>query len=234
MSPSKHGCFVTATGTDAGKTLISVALIHALRAAGWQVCAVKPIETGCNPLPQDAIALAEACGRPQLATNQEFYRAKAPLAPAAAAILEVHDPPQAAALATACYACVEPGDFLLVEGAGGVLVPINDFETIVDIMAALGLPAIVIAIDTLGTLSHTLCALEALQKRSIPIAAVLLNQPTAPLSPRLADSSASNQALLQARLSVPVLEVTHITSKPSDEQAAATLVDLGLLKLLGA
>ena len=74
MSPSKHGCFVTATGTDAGKTLISVALIHALRAAGRQVCAVKPIETGCDPLPQDAIALAEACGRPQLATNQEFWR----------------------------------------------------------------------------------------------------------------------------------------------------------------
>lgn len=225
------GCFVTATGTDAGKTLISLALVAALRRIGQQVRALKPVETGCQPEAKDAERLAQACGAPALAHDPAFYRAVDPLAPAAAARTQGPPTPPLASLAGACLKQRGKDHFLLVEGAGGLLVPYDLTTTMADLGHALNLPILLIAPDVLGTLSHTLCAYEAAQRRHLKVLGVVLNRGANPDESALASGDASNQTLLAERMPVPVLRFPCCASEvPSDLADAAA--QCGLLALL--
>lgn len=167
--------FITGTGTGVGKTHFTCALARAATHAGLRCAAVKPMETGCSPHAEDANALAHACSRPELATHPGFYRARRPLAPYAATLMG--EPPLALeSLIAATVDALDGSDFGLVEGAGGILVPLDAERTVADLIDALELPTLIVARDGLGVLSSTLTAVEAATRRGLPITAVVLSQ----------------------------------------------------------
>jgi dethiobiotin synthetase len=223
------GLFISATGTASGKTFITRALAGALRRSGRRPAALKPVETGVQPDPLDAIALAGACGLPHLAGVPGLYRASLPLAPYAAAIETRTPPPDIAALVTRIHelAISVRADCLLVEGAGGLLVPLDATRTLADLAAELALPLLIVARDELGVLSSALTCIESARARRLRIAAVILNacepHPTDP-SPR------TNARILRERLDVPVL--TFPRSIDDDDALADAAERLGLPGLL--
>lgn len=203
------GAFITGTGTGVGKTFVTMRLCELLRASGGQPIALKPIETGVDEVAEDAHSLARASGRSADAWTEGFYRANLPVAPWAAT-LAGETAPDLDGLVRAVRRVLEeaPDDAIaLVEGAGGPLVPLNETKTVADFCAALGLPAVLVARDCLGTLSHTLSAYESLRAREIRILAVVLN--------RFGDADASqehNQKILAKLLPVPVVNTETLFS----------------------
>lgn len=170
--------FVTATGTDIGKTFVTAGLIRHLRSAGKHPRAFKPIVSGferANASGSDPGVLLEAIG--ETITDESLnrispWRYAAPLSPDMAAAREGKSL-DFDAIVAACRA--QSGDPLFIEGVGGVMVPLDARHTVLDLMAALKLPLIVVSGNYLGTLSHTLTALEALRARDLAIAALVVN-----------------------------------------------------------
>lgn len=226
----RSGCFVSATSTEVGKTVVSRALARALRLRGRQVAAIKPLETGCQPDPLDALALARACGRPPLAHAPGLYRAGPPLSPRAITLRGAAPPPEPQALATAILNAAAEHDFLLVEGAGGLRVPLGPDHDIADIARVLHLPLLLVAPDRLGVLSHVLTACDSAASRQLRVAAVILNPPTAPSEDD--DSADDNHLILAERLDTPVLRFPHVPDV-EDDDALAAVVPEALLASLG-
>lgn len=177
------GVFVTGTGTDIGKTYIATGLIRSLRSRGYAVRAFKPVVTGltaASAQSSDCAALLEALGEPVSDRTIEAvspWRYAAPLAPAMAAALEGRRLDFTAVAAfTAALRNTSADAFTVVEGLGGVMVPLDDEHTVLDLLSAAALPALLVAGTYLGALSHALTALEALVARGIPLAAVVVNE----------------------------------------------------------
>ena len=169
------GAFVTATGTGTGKTWLATALTKAAVQRGKQVAAIKPIETGVDPEPLDALSLARACGDESLAHAEGLYRAKEPLAPYA---VEKRGGPAVGSIrmiAKRVRELAKGAEYAIVEGAGGVLVPLDGKHTIADLAASLDLSTVLVARNALGVLSYTLTAVEALRKRNVSVHAIVLN-----------------------------------------------------------
>lgn len=172
--------FVAGTGTDLGKTHIACALLRAARARGLTVDAFKPVVSGFDPeAPRisDPARLAAALGRPDAWAEVSPRRYRVPLAPNLAARLEG----EALVLADLVADCrtwldARKPDLCLVEGAGGVMSPMTDDATNLDLMTALALPVLLIAGSYLGTASHLLTALEVLRARGLTIAAVVVSE----------------------------------------------------------
>jgi len=161
-----RGVFVTGTDTGVGKTVVAACLARAWQAGYW-----KPVQTGMVTGDDDTNTVVTLAGVPAEHVYPPAYALRAPLSPHAAAELEdiritvdAIVPPQTA----------HP---LVVEGAGGLLVPLNDREFMIDLMAKLALPILLVARSTLGTINHTLLSLAALRSRGLPIAGVVLNGP---------------------------------------------------------
>ncbi|MEM8937457.1 MAG: dethiobiotin synthase [Pseudomonadota bacterium] len=175
--------FVTGVGTEIGKTYVSCALLKAKRAEGAKVRAVKPLMSGFDPddiESSDAGQLIQACGLNVNADTladvcaHSFVPPVAPNLAARQAGVSLED----GAILQFIRARLASDAFTLVEGAGGVLSPVTDTLNHAGLIAALNLPAIVVGANYLGAISHTLSALEALDKRGIPIAAMVVSQPT--------------------------------------------------------
>lgn len=222
-----RGLFISSTGTHAGKTFVTRGLAAAMHARGRRVVALKPLETGLGePERSDAFALARACGRPELADYPGFYRAKSPLAPYAAHLEGEPATPQVRSLVDAVHHAARGSEFALVEGAGGLLVPLDRRQNMADLTAALGLPLVLVAPNKLGVLSHTLTAAECARARGIELRALVLVDPE---DPTREPSMRTNAKILDERLGTPVFEFPWVAD--SDEalaQAANTsaLVDL--------
>jgi dethiobiotin synthetase len=172
--------FVAGTGTDLGKTHIACALLRAARARGFSVDAFKPVVSGFDPdAPEtsDPARLAAALGRPNAWTEISPRRYRAPLAPNLAARLE-GDSLAMADLIADCRIWLETRgtDLALVEGAGGVMSPMTDDATNLDLMTALALPVLLVAGSYLGTASHLLTALEVLRARGLTVAAIVISE----------------------------------------------------------
>lgn len=189
-----RGFFVTATGTGAGKTTLTASLARTLRAERISVAALKPIETGVDPIAADARALADASGDPSLADDPRWYRARLPAAPYAAT-LEGEPPVDVARLVDGARDRARDR-IALVEGAGGLLVPLDREHTIADLARALGLPLILVAPDRLGVLSDTLAIVAAARAHDLAIAALVLNQ----TSPDVDASVRTNARILAERV----------------------------------
>ena len=194
------GYFVTGTGTGEGKTFVTRGLARHARRLGVDVAALKPIETGVAPDPLDAIAIARAAGRPELAHLPGLYRVPPPVAPFTATLRGEPPVPPNAALREGVLGVT--ADLLLVEGAGGVLVPLDQERSVADLTANLGPPAILVARNALGVMSHTRAAFEALSHRAIPVAAVVLTE-HGPSD----ESQRDNLSVLAALLPAPVVRV---------------------------
>ncbi len=190
------GCFVTGTDTGVGKTLVSCALIAELRARGFEVGAIKPIETGVGPDgPLDAIALRDAAGTGdtlELVCPQQFAL---PAAPNVAAHAEARDV-DLAAIEAAFRRIADGRDFIIAEGAGGLLVPIRDGYTMADLARELGLPLLIVARAALGTINHTRLTLEAAATRNLLVVGVVISHAAGELSA----ADASNLGALRAEL----------------------------------
>ena len=172
--------FVTGTGTDIGKTYVSCALIRALRTKGAVVDAFKPVVSGFDPrdaATSDPARLAAALGAPGDVFRIAPRRYRAPLSPNIAARLEGDTLSLDDMVIDAVARAAEVRDgLLLVEGAGGVMSPLTDGETNLDMIAALGAPVLLVAGSYLGTISHVLTALVALRAAKVPVAAVVMSE----------------------------------------------------------
>ena len=220
------GCFVTATGTSAGKTWMARGLARALVRSGRPVAALKPIETGCTPDPSDAVALARACAQPALAFAPGLYRAPQPLAPHAVWLETGAPPPDLVPLARLTHTLAGDGEFVLVEGAGGLLTPVDAAHTLADFALALALPLVLVAPDALGVISHVLTAIESARARRLRVIAVVLcTHGTSADDP----SRRTNRHILGERLQVPVLAFERCPD--ADDALADAAERCGLLAL---
>lgn len=174
--------FITSTGTGIGKTFITAALVRQVRALGKSVAAYKPVMTGAGDGPiesSDAAILLRALGLPASFANLERiapWAFKAPLAPSMAARLEGQKIDFNALVRFGHDAMAETKDVVLIEGIGGVMAPLTEKQTVLDWIEELGIEAILVTGSYLGTLSHTLTALDVLQHRKIPVFAVIVNE----------------------------------------------------------
>jgi dethiobiotin synthetase len=174
--------FVTATGTDIGKTFVMRGLIRALRGRGRAVAALKPIMSGFEPAEaagSDSGLLLAALGRPvtmEAIAQVSPWRFALPLAPDMAAAREGRRLDYAAMLGFCGAAMAEHREALLIEGAGGVMSPVDHEHTVLDWIAALRLPLILVAGSYLGTISHTLTALDAVARRDLTVVSVVISQ----------------------------------------------------------
>ena len=213
------GAFITATGTGVGKTWLASALTTACVQRGKKVAAIKPIETGVDPDPLDAIELARACHDESLAHAEGLYRAKEPLAPYS---VEKRGGPSVGslrALAKRVRELARDADYAIVEGAGGVLVPLDRDHTIADLAAQMDLQTVVVARNELGVLSYTLTAVEALRKRNVSVRAIVLNHVDRSRSKDLSRSS-NAEVLTDLLPRIPVLRAPRVQS-PADLVDAA-------------
>ena len=172
--------FVTASGTDVGKTFVTLRLIDELTAAGYRVRALKPVASGfdsTNLGVSDTGAFLHAQGLEATAANLDAvspWRFAAPLSPDMAAAREQRAVPFAA-LVDFCRAPRDT-DVTLIEGIGGVMVPLDDTHTVLDWVVALDAPALLVVGSYLGTLSHSLTAAAALRTGGARVAGVIVSE----------------------------------------------------------
>ncbi|MCD6294698.1 MAG: dethiobiotin synthase [Deltaproteobacteria bacterium] len=163
------GIFVTGTGTGVGKTMVSAILAAGLSARYW-----KPIQSGLGEK-TDTAWVRETTGLPSNYFYPETYQFRFPLSPHVAAArdgiqidLESMNLPQA------------PGGRLIVEGAGGIMVPLNEDYLMLDLMKKLAIPILLVAESGLGTINHTLLSLDRLKNHSLQVLGVVMNGPLNP------------------------------------------------------
>jgi len=229
------GLFVTGTDTGVGKTMVARALLHCARRRGLRPVPFKPVETGCDPEPEDARALWEAAGQPIPLAAVCPFALRMPAAPLLAAqeqgiAISVDDLVRRATHAAA------GGDFLLVEGAGGLLVPYAPGATAADLAARLALPILIVARTALGTVNHTALTVREAARAGLEIAGLILSRATTDAGPQ----ERGNDALIAATCGVtplgtlPYLEDGH--RRDIDALAAALTSSIGeqaLARLLG-
>jgi dethiobiotin synthetase len=174
--------FVTSSGTGVGKTLVMEALVSQLRRAGRRVRAVKPVVSGFEaerPEGSDPARILAALGEdptPATVDRVSPWRFAAPLSPDVAAAREGRAI-DFDRLVEFCRAGRDGAeDDLLIEGIGGVMVPLTDRHTVLDWIAALGTPAVLVAGSYLGALSHALTAAAVLERRGVEIAGLVVSE----------------------------------------------------------
>ena len=203
-----RGLFVAGAHTDVGKTHVACALIRAARARGWRVEAQKPVVSGFDPAdwtasdPGRLLAALDVAPTPEALDAISPWRFAAPFSPPMAARREGRSL-DLDAIAGFCRAGLSASraDLVVVEGVGGLMSPLTDTATGLDLMAALGLPAVLVGGGYLGAISHTLTALEAARARGVTIAAVVISETADPQAPDFRQTVADTARLAR----VPVL-----------------------------
>ena len=174
--------FVTATGTDIGKTFVTAGLIRYIRQSNQPVAALKPVVSGYDPSvveTSDPAVLLRALGRPVSAEEVEKiapFRFRAPLSPDLAAAREGRAIEFEGLLAFTREAMAAHTGLLFIEGVGGIMVPLDARRTVLDWMAELKLPVLLVVGGYLGTISHTLTALDVLARRKLAITAMVVSE----------------------------------------------------------
>lgn len=212
--------FVTGTGTDIGKTYLSAAILRALTDRGMTVEVSKPVVSGfdpASPAGSDPAELLTALGQPvtpKTLAKVSPWQYRAPLSPPLAARLEGQRLDFREVLEH-CRDRVAAGAPLLIEGAGGVMSPLSDDSTMLDLAAGLSLPVLLVAGSYLGTISHTLTALLALRSAGVGVLAVAVSE-----SLDAPDLDETVQSLIRLEPEAPVIPLRR------NERAPARLVDL--------
>jgi dethiobiotin synthetase len=207
--------FVTGTDTGVGKTQVSCALLSLMRDAGLAPQGFKPYESGCASLntPSDALAMREAAGSTLGVDALCPHRFRAPLAPGIAAARLGKEPDFRVTLAA--WKRLK-GGAVVVEGAGGLFVPVDARRDVVDLIRAFRLPVVLVARAGLGTLNHVALSLEALASREVSVRAVVLSRgvPGRDLAER------DNRRYLESRHGVEVLgPVPYVADARRRQQA---------------
>lgn len=207
------GLFVTATDTEVGKTVVACAIAQQLRRQqpGWTIGVSKPIATGCRQdreglVSEDAEALAHFadCRQPLQVINPLRYRPA--VAPAVAAE-QTGIAPDIRELSRSLAVLDRCSDALIIEGIGGILVPITDRHTVLDLLGAVGYPVLVVTRATLGTLNHTTLTIRQLRAAGCRIAGLVINQYEADVAIQDDQSVATNRQWLEKLTGTSVLAV---------------------------
>jgi dethiobiotin synthetase len=177
--------FVTGIDTDSGKTLVSAILCEALKADYW-----KPVQAG---LPRDADTVKNLITNSQTEIHPETFLLKTPASPHSAASIDgvninLHD-----------FILPKTKNTLIIEGAGGCLVPLNDKDFIIDLMQHLAAEVILVADLYLGSINHTMLTVEALNRRKIKIKGIIFNGEPNPASEEIILKHASLPCLLRIK-----------------------------------
>jgi len=204
--------FITGTGTDIGKTFVVTALIQHFRNRKEPVGALKPVVTGFDPIrpeTSDSGQLLAALGR--AVTSDEIVRVSpwrfaAPLSPDLAAAREGRTLDFDQLVDFSRKATCEHSGKLLIEGIGGIMVPLDGRHTVLDWMSALKVPLLLIAGSYLGSISHTLTCLDVLKRRELSVRAVVVNE-TPGSTVTVAETIASVARLVQP---TPVLALSRV------------------------
>jgi len=201
-----NGIFITATDTEVGKTFVSFLIARGAIDAGINASVIKPVATGgrmvCGELVSpDALFLRKHLPLrvPYAALNPVCLQA--PLAPYPAAAIE-RKPVRPQRLIRAVRAAQEQCDFLVVEGIGGVDVPITKTYWVRDLIRDVGLPALVVARAALGTINHTLLTVRELARSGVDVAGIVINQTQ---RDRKGLAEKTNRAVIEEIAGVPVL-----------------------------
>jgi dethiobiotin synthetase len=220
--------FVTGTGTEVGKTFVAAALVRHLRSAGENVDAIKPVVSGFDPAApaaSDPGILLAALGKP--ATLEEIdrvapWRFAAAMSPDLAAARER----RSIGFETLVDFCrkrdMESPGTLIIEGVGGVMVPLDETHTVLDWMTALRFPVLLVAGSYLGTFSHTLTALHVLARRNLDIRAVIVSE-SANGGASLEETVATISRFADA---IDVIGVPRLRDDPSAHPAFARIAQL--------
>jgi len=199
--------FITATGTDVGKTQIVASLVRQFRDMGRSVEAIKPIVSGYDPAQaaaSDTGILISAMAlpfSPESIDRVSPWRFRAALSPDLAARQEERTIDVDAVVAFCQNAISQRSDVLLIEGVGGIMVPLDGHRTILDVMMALQLPLILVTGSYRGAISHTLTALDSLFRRDMNVLATIVSETAG--SPLALDDVVSSIA----RFTAPVIGV---------------------------
>jgi dethiobiotin synthetase len=219
--------FITGTGTDVGKTFIAAALIRYLRGAGRTVDAIKPVVSGFDPAQaatSDPGVLLAALGlepRGEHLDRISPWRFAKPLSPDLAAQAEGRTV-DFRALVKLCQDLPSRNKDVLIEGVGGIMVPLDRTHTVLDWMTALRVPVLLVAGSYLGTISHTLTALHVLAQRRLDIAGVVVSESTTP------GASLDDTVATIARFAQPI-EVIGVPRLASDAVAHPSIARIAEL-----
>jgi dethiobiotin synthetase len=178
MQPFK-GLFVTGTDTGVGKTVISTSLVRLARRRGVNAVGIKPVETGCDWKagvlhPEDGALLTAASDNEISLDEVTPFRFSLPASPARAAAMEGRKL-MLADIVAHISAIAESAEMVIVEGAGGLMVPIQENLMMIDMVERLGFPVVLVARMRIGTINHTLLSVSALEARSLGIAGIVLS-----------------------------------------------------------
>lgn len=226
--------FVTGTDTDAGKTVATLVLLHAFKQQGLQTVALKPLAAGCEEI-DGQLRNADALQLQQAATVQLPYEQVNPIAlkdavaPHIAASREGRRLQVGRIAGLVRGALMTPADVLLVEGAGGWYVPLNEREALADLAKDLRIPVILVVGMRLGCLNHAILSARAIQLDGLRIAGWIANVvPSSHGSPMGGAELDANVAILQSMLSAPCLGVIPY-SQPLDPASLSGALKTELL-----
>ena len=162
--------FITGIGTEIGKTVVSAIVTEYLQADYW-----KPVQSGDLHW-TDTMKVQSLVSNTKSVFHPERHRLNAPLSPHASAALD------GVQIKLSDFTIPVTSNHLVVEGAGGLMVPLNEHEVLLDLIQQLQIPVILVSRNYLGSINHTLLSFEALQQRNIPIAGIVFNGEPNPAS----------------------------------------------------
>ena len=197
---------ITGTDTGVGKTMVGCALGFAMKVRGLRVGVMKPAETGCKEeagelMPNDAVTLRASASAIHPLEIICPYRYRSPLAPAAAARADSLPPPEPARIIELFERISADSDVVLVEGAGGIAVPLTWDFNFADLAAALGLELILVVANRLGCLNSTLLSIDYAIRRRLRVAGYILND----AEPANSAAAQTNAESLKRLTDVPAL-----------------------------
>ncbi len=212
--PSLFSLFITGTDTGVGKTMVTAGLAHLLRSRGIDVGVMKPVASGCSPatnreqedlVSDDTLCLIQAAGVDDALEVVTPIALREPLSPHMAAVLEQRELTRESVCRTTRenFAILSKRhDWVLVEGVGGIMVPLAHDFLVADLARELELPILIIAADRLGVINHTLLTIEVARARGLKILGIVLNRVHA-----ADDSCSTNAEAIRMVTDVPILAI---------------------------
>ncbi len=202
------GFFITGTDTGVGKTYVASGLISAMIKKGLTVSPFKPVESGCRMrkgelIPSDTVSLMKVSHIQESINTINPYRLKHALAPSVAAEIE-NVRINKKTILSAFKRLADRYDITIVEGAGGLMVPVYRKYLVIDIAKDLNLPIIIVSRPGLGTINHTLLTIEAAQQRGLHVLGVIINY-AEPAKKGLSEKT--NPEVIERLSRIPVLAV---------------------------
>lgn len=219
----KRGIFITGTDTGVGKTLVAGAIADGLRKKGVSVGVYKPVVSGCSKqngrwIAEDTLFLKKCARVTDSPEEISPFCFRYPLAPMVAAEKEKRKI-SFREIRYGLSRIQKKYDFVIVEGVGGLMVPVAPSKTVVDLIAMCGYPVLVVGRLGLGTLNHTLLTLSELKKSGLKVAGVVLNQNLNNQGKGPAEKT--NQKVLQSMVKVPVWSPFPYLKESSVEKGKA-------------